>query len=256
MLLLGSCFTNNWLITVKPDGSGTINMNFSMDQSVIGMMQGMTGGSGDPPPQSSADLIDPAEMQEIAAAMGEGVSFVSASPVDKSGSLGYNALFSFKDIRKVTIDPMLGAPSDGEEKEKSDDVISFDFSKGSRSKLTIITNQSEGENGTEEYADTEAEEQSPEEAAMMANMMKPFLSEMSFSVAVKVDGSISNTNASFVDGNTITVMDFDMGKILDNNDLFTKVVSNNSLSDKEIQKQLATAGIRIETQEKVTVDFR
>ena len=64
---------------------------------------------------------------------------------------------------------------------------------------------------------------------MMANMMKPFLSEMSFSVAVKVDGSISNTNASFVDGNTITVMDFDMGKILDNNDLFTKVVSNNSL---------------------------
>ena len=44
VLLLGSCFTNNWLVTVKPDGSGTINMNFSMDQSVIGMMQGMTGG--------------------------------------------------------------------------------------------------------------------------------------------------------------------------------------------------------------------
>ena len=111
------------------------------------------------PRSQAADLIDPAEMQKIASAMGEGVSFVSASPVDNSGSLGYNAIFAFNDIRKVTIDPMLGAPSDGEEKEKSDDVISFDFSKGSRSKLTIITNQSEGENGTEEYADTEAEEQ-------------------------------------------------------------------------------------------------
>ncbi len=255
--MLGSCFSTNWLIMVKKDGSGTITMDFTMDQSVMGMMQGM-GGGGDAPAQTGADLINADDLSRLARAMGEGVRYVSAEPADKGGNIGYKATFAFDDISKVHIDPMLGAPSDGDESEEveADDVISFAFKKGSRPQLTIITDQSENNSDTEDYSDTESEAQSPEEAAAMANMMKPFLGSMSFSVLVKVDGAISSTNASYVNGSTVTMMDFDMGKIIDNNDLFTKVMADNSMEDEEVRKELAKNGVLIELQEKVTVDFR
>ncbi len=232
-------------------------MDFTMDQSVMGMMQGMSGG-GDAPAQTGADLIKPDDLNRLARAMGEGVRFVSAEPADKDGNIGYKAIFAFDDISKVHIDPMLGAPSDGGESEevKADDVISFAFKKGARPQLTIITDQSEEDKEASDMEEMETEAQSPEEAAAMANMMKPFLGSMSFSVLVKIDGSIANTNASYVDGNIVTLMDFDMGKIIDNNDLFTKVMADNSMEDEAVRKELAKNGILIELQEKVTVDFR
>ncbi|WP_319562747.1 hypothetical protein [Marispirochaeta sp.] len=221
-----------------------------MDKSMVEMMQSFSSENDDPPPSSSEDLIDQEEMQELASAMGKGVRFVSAKPApESSGSMGYTALFEFDDISTVRINPMLGAPSDEEESTDADDVT-FGFTRGARPRLTISVQQSKG------AEDQEAEEQSPEETAMMASMMKPFLGGMAFSVAVKVDGGIRSTDASYVDGDTVTIMDFSMGKILDNEELFSKVVASNSISDKAIQRDLAAAGIRIEPKETVIVDFR
>jgi len=221
-----------------------------MDKSMLEMMQSFSEGEDDPPPSSSEDLIDPEGMQELASAMGEGVRFVSATPdPDSSGSMGYTALFEYDDISKVRINPMLGAPSDEEESAEGD-AVTFGFSRGATPRLTISLQQ------PEEEEEEEMEEQSPEETAMMASMMKPFLGGMAFSVAVKIDSGIRSTDASFVDGDTVTIMDFRMNKILDDEKLFSKVVTSSSVSDKSIQKDLAAAGVRVESKETVTVDFR
>ena len=249
MLFLSGCFTNNWLVTVNRNGSGTIAVDFSMDKSMLEMMQSFSDGTDDPPPSSSEDLIDPEGMRELANAMGEGVRFISATPdPDSSGSIGYTALFEYDDISKVRINPMLGAPSDEEESAEGD-AVTFGFNRGVTPRLTISLQQPEEE-------EEEMEEQSPEETAMMASMMKPFLGGMAFSVAVKIDSGIRSTDASFVDGDTVTIMDFRMDKILDNEKLFSKVVASSSVSDKSIQKDLAAAGVRVESKETVTVDFR
>ena len=214
------------------------------------MMQGFSDSNDDPPPSSSEDLIDPEGMQELASAMGEGVRFVSATPIpDSSGSMGYSALFEYDDISTVRINPMLGAPSDDEESADGD-AVTFDYSGGKQPKLSISLNQA----GDDESEDTE--NQSPEDAAMMASMMKPFLGGMAFTVAVKIDSGIRSTDASYVDDDTITIMDFKMNDILNNEKLFSKVVASNSISDKEMQKDLEAAGVRIEGKEIVTVNFR
>lgn len=250
MLLLSSCFSSNWLVFVNRDGSGRISMDFSMEKSVVEMMQGFGGQSEDPPPSTSEDLMDEGEMRELAESMGEEVRFVSAKPLPPGGpSIGYTAIFEFDDIRTVSINPMAGAPSD-EEGSDGGDAVSFDFEEGFRPKLMISIEQDD-----EESEETPGEAQNPEEAAMMASMMKPFLGGMSFSVAVEVDGSIRKTNASFVDGNRITIMDFDMGKILDNDELFGQVVAANSVSEEKLQEDLSAAGIRIETKELVSVEY-
>jgi hypothetical protein len=247
---LSGCFATNWLVFVNKDGSGTISMEFSMEKSVIEMMQGFGGAGDDPPPSSSEEMIDDEAMRELAESMGEGVRFVSAEPIPENGvSIGYTALFEFDDISGVSIDPMAGAPSEEAEPEGGDSVY-FDFDAGFIPRLTIRIDQDEDDEEGEE------QEQNPEEAAMMASMMKPFLGGMAFTVAVEVDGSISSTNASFVDGSRVTIMDFDMGKILDNDALFSKVVASNSVSDKELQNDFIDAGIRVETQEKVTIEYR
>lgn len=252
ILFLSGCFTNNWLVTVKRDGSGTISVDFSMDKSMMEMMQSFSEDGDDAPPSSSEDLIDPEGMRELASAMGEGVRFVSATPVsDSSGSMGYTALFEYDDISRVRINPMLGAPTD-EEESADGDAVTFGFDRAGRPRLTISIQQS----GEDEDESDEYDEQSPEEAAMMASMMKPFLGGMAFSVAVKIDSGIHSTDASYVDGDTVTIMDFQMDKILDNEKLFSKVVASSSVSEKDIQKDLAAAGVRIEAKETVTVDFR
>lgn len=251
VLLLSGCFSSNWLVFVNRDGSGRITMDFSMEKSVVEMMQGFGGESDDPPPSTSEDLMDEESMQQLASSMGEGVRFVSAKPLAPgSPSIGYTAIFEFDDIRTVSINPMAGAPSD-EENSDGGDAVSFDFKDGFRPTLLITLEQDDDE----ETADAAEEAQSAEEAAMMASMMKPFLGGMSFSVAVEVDGEIRTTNASFVDKNRVTIMDFDMGKILDNDALFSRVVASNSVSEEELQDDLSAAGIRIETRELVSVEF-
>jgi hypothetical protein len=92
---------------------------------------------------------------------------------------------------------------------------------------------------------------------MMAEMMKPYFRSMSFLVQVKIEGSIRSTNASYRDGNTITLMDLDMGKIVDDEELFRKVInSEKGIGDKEMLAQMETAGVRIEQKERVNVSFR
>ena len=256
VMLLSGCFTNHWIISVKPDGSGTITMDFSMDQSVMGMMQGMAGDGGEAPPMTSQDMIDPDTMASMATAMGEGVRFVSADPLNPaSGAVGYTALFEFDDISKVKINPMLGAPSGDEQDSSDDEIVSFKLDKGFRKRLTIFMDQSDEESDSDEADYEDAEEQDPAEAAAMAGMMKPFLEGMGFSVKVQIDGRINKTDATYVDGNTVTLMDFDMGKILNDDELFGQVIASNSITDEEIREQLEAAGIRVEPSESVYIDF-
>ena len=262
--LLTGCFSTSWLIGLNEDGSGTIDMEYRLDKSVLDMMDSF-GGEGKKKTTTSEDLIKQQDLEKLAGQLGEGVRFVSAEPLpEENGRLGFTAQFEFDDISKVGLDPMEGAPEQDSQNVEADEQsvppYTFQFTQGSPAALVIKVAQENGEATEGSSAEEQSEsgdESGGQDQEMMTAMMKPYLRNMSFRVQVKIDGTISKTDAAYRDGSTITLMDMDMGKIIDNETLFKKVMnSDQAFKDKEMLKQLEKEGIRIEPKEEVTVQFR
>jgi hypothetical protein len=257
VLVLGGCFGSSWIITLRSDGSGTIEMEYRIDKEIIQMMQSM-GGEGGEIPAGNEDFVDEEELEGIAASLGEGVRFVSVAPKpDSDTSYGYTAVFEFDDINTLTVNPMAAAPGGGEnEDDVTETPFRFRFTPGRTAELVVLIDQDED---TEEMAEDEAEmemEAEGQDDETMTEMMKPYFESMSFLVQVNIDGEIHETNAHFRDGNSIILMDLDMGKIIDNDELFKQVMNSDDVSDEEMAARLEEAGIRIESEEEVTVRFR
>jgi len=256
LVLLSGCFSTSWVVSLKSDGSGIVEMDYRIDRQVMGMMMSMGGeGAEAEMPQSSADLFDEAEMHDLAAALGPGVRFVSAEPIDDdSGFFRYTALFAFDDINELSIDPMEGGPQS--EDEGGAAPYRFLFTPGGTAELKILVEQDEEEEEEVEEWGEYDEEPSTEEQQAMGEMMKPYFQSMAFLVQVKIDGRIVETNASHVDGNIITLLDMDMGKIVDNDELFQEMLESPNMQDDEMVEKLSKAGIRVESREEVSVRFR
>ena len=262
VVFLAGCFSSSWTIRLKSDGSGTIRMEYKMDKQVMAMIQGMGGGEA-AVPDSSEEFLSESDLDELAAAMGEGVRVVSAEPLpENEQSFGYTAVFEFDDINTLAIDPMEGAPEssdDGMDAEAEDPPFTFQFTRGATSELIVFMDQDSEEDEEfddeefEEMEDSAAEQQQNEQ---MAEMMKPYFRSMSFEVKLEFEGRIRETNAHYRDGNTVTLVDMDMGKIVDNDDLFKAVINEGDLQDEEMIARLEEAGIQMESQESIFVRFR
>jgi len=257
VLMLTGCFGSSWIITLRKDGSGTIEMDYRIDKQIIQMMQSM-GGEGGEMPAGNEDFVDEEELEAIAASLGEGVRFVSVTPKpDSDASFGYTAVFEFDDINTLTVDPMAGAPGGGESGDDGTETpFRFRFTPGRTAELVVLIDQDEeSEEMPEEDMEMDMEPEGQDDE-MMAEMMKPYFESMSFLVQVDIDGEIRETNAHFRDGNSIILMDMDMGKIIDNDELFKQVMNSDDMSDEEMAARLEKAGIRIESEEEVMVKFR
>ena len=75
--LCTGCIRSATLIKVKADGSGTVEQTMLMN---VGMVKGMFGGLGAQPAETPG-AVNEADMQRAAQRMGEGVTFVSATPL-------------------------------------------------------------------------------------------------------------------------------------------------------------------------------
>jgi len=234
-------------------------MEYRIDKQIIQMMQSM-GGEGGEMPAGNEDFVDVEELEAIAASLGEGVRFVSVTPKpDSDTSFGYTAVFEFDDINTLTVDPMAGAPGSEENGDDGTETpFRFRFTPGRTAELVVLIDQDEeSEEMLEEEQEMESEmEPEGQDDEMMAEMMKPYFESMSFLVQVNIDGEIRETNAHFRDGNSIILMDMDMGKIIDNDELFKQVMNSDDMSDEEMAARLEEAGIRIESEEEVVVKFR
>ena len=87
-------------------------------------------------------------------------------------------------------------------------------------------------------------------------MMKQMLGDMRMSMKLIVEPGISETDASHRDGNTITLMEMDMAKLIENKDAFKKLANANQDDPTKAMEMLkGVEGVKVETKEKVTVEL-
>jgi len=208
---LTACINSATLIKVKPDGSGTVEQTTLVNTGAMkAMMPGMTQ------PASTGTGVNEADLKRTAERMGKGVRLVSAEPAKAGTFEGSKAIFAFDDINLVQIsqdpgpsagssDGLMAAPPQAPE-----NPVKFTLVKnsGGTSTLTVQFNDKPGAGaGTTDKPQGGPDMSDP----TVMNMVKTMLDGFKVNIDLEVLGSIVNTNAEYVSGSKVTLMEMDLG---------------------------------------------
>lgn len=246
-LLASSCLQHESTIHLNKDGSGTIVEQTILGQQMIAMM-GQLGGQEQADP--IAEMFNEEKAKANATKLGEGVEFVKTEIINDGGKKGARVHYKFADINKLSINPAGGLESlnDGEEPNEADEkeLVRFKYAGGTLSLIVPPTN----------FEEMNMDDAGGENAEMEA-MAKQMMSDMSLSMKINLPGGIEKTNATYVDGNTITIMDVKVGKMFDQKAAMKKI-SETAKTDKPaaLAEFKKLDGIKMETNENVTISLK
>jgi hypothetical protein len=237
------CLRATYTLNLKPDGSGTIT-----SLTAVSQQGGMFGA------QAGAAMPTEAELRAQAAAMGQGVRFVSSAPYKADGFEGVTAVFAFDDVNTLTLNLEQALASETDDLDPDAD-IKLSFSReGGRSVLVIgmpaVPTPDETQKDQADQVAKQAEA-SPQLDAMMQQLLKGALLE----VVVNVDGTIVTTNAPFVEGPRVVLLR------LDGNELAKSGMGASQLmrmgQNPDMQAMLREVpGLKIVTLPEVRIEFR
>jgi hypothetical protein len=209
-VVASGCINSASLVKIKPDGSGTIEQTMLVNMAAI---KGLMSGMGASQTKESGGVLNEAEFKRAGERMG--VRPVSLTPMKEGGFEGAKAIYAFDDITKVRVDqdPQLGGRAAGTTpgSRVSTSPIKFGLTRqGATSVLTITVDEKAADSATARAQDAPSLESI--DPAMM-QMIKTMFDGFRILIDVEVDGTIVKTNADYVSGSRITLLEVDMAGV-------------------------------------------
>jgi hypothetical protein len=256
-VLLSGCINSGTLVRIKPDGSGTIEQTMLVNLQVIKGLMATMGGSGRM--TESGGALNEEEFKRTAQRMG--VRPVSLTPLKQNGFEGGKAVFAFDDITKVRLDQdpqMPGASRGGSSGGAGSAPIRFGFSRaGGASVLTIAVDEKQAAAAAADAGVTPGAIPDTVDPAML-QMMKTMFQGFKVAIDLELEGTIVRTNADYVSGSRITLLELDIAQALDDESKLNAVASKirPGMTISEIRPHLADVnGVKI-NKPSLTVEFR
>jgi hypothetical protein len=237
------CLRSTTSIELNTDGSGTILQETAVSAQAMGMLQGLSGANaaGEKPPQ----LFGEEQARKTAATMG--VTFVSGEPI-KTGDLeGYRARFAFDDIAKVTVKLDQGANDLAPGTNAKKPPFGFTFTRGNSASVLAIEMPDQSPTGRLPLPAADGDKA---QAAQALAMMKMMMKGLYVDVTMNVNGRIIKTNAPYVDGSRVTLMQIDFDKLLADDAALMKLSAA-----KDIKSLAGVPGLKVVAEPKVTIEF-
>lgn len=270
---LSSCLEIHETVTLKKDGSGTIVEETVLGAQLSAMMQmaALQGGA-----DAAPDMFGEDAARKRAEKFGKGVTVAKIEKINQEGKTGSRVTFQFADINHVSLDMSDGASSlsamspqgaqAAQEKAAGVKPITFSYKDG----LLTITNPQpkqealdaakEAAKDATEKAETPALEDAAEagaEAAQMQAMAMQMMKDMKMSAKLVIEPGIAETNATHHSGDTITLMQMDMGKLMANPEVMKELQGLDIKNPDALEKKLKTIeGVKGEEKESVTVKLK
>jgi hypothetical protein len=260
LFTMAGCLEVSTVVSVKPDGTGTIAERMLMSKASLGQMSSLTEGGKK---GQAGQMPDKSALEKKSREIGEGVRFISVRSVVTKTHEGYEALYAFSDINLLQLNrnPDSGVSADSasgdQAPKKKKQYVRFIFKKGIPSRLSIVMDQ-EKEASLSTSPAVAKPQQNPEQLKMATSIMKQFLKGMRVFMAVDIDGSILSTNATHRKEKRITLMDVDFDKLLSKPKQFASFTAlGPDPASEEMQKIMKKIpGIKLETQKEVQVSFQ
>jgi hypothetical protein len=218
-----ACVELEQTIQVRPDGSGMVLSDVLFSEKMVAEMAG-DGGDWKAMWQEALPRMEESG-PAAAAALGEGVRFVSVEDVSRGSKPAARFTFAFDDVAELRPNPMapiageLGAGGAADEAGGDDSIrLSLERSGGNAVLSVMLFEEAELQDLADQAAGAPAAE--PDELASqmekaMLEMFQEMLDGFALRLSVEVLGRIVETNATFVDGARVTLFDLDFGKLLD-----------------------------------------
>ena len=255
-LLCSACLRATTTITVRQDGSGLIDQEVGANPQAMAMLKGFAGAAAEQKGGTAAatpSIFGEAEAKKMADQMG--VRFLSGEAI-KTGELeGYRAHYSFDDVTKLKVKMSQDATGGLTENSKSpaEPPFGFQFEKhASSSVLTInMPEQKPGSAGPlNQLGMGRGASQNPAQNEQAIAMMKMMMKGLYVDVTLAVDGKVIKTNAPYVTGSRVTLVQMDFDKLLADDGALLKLQQAN---DPRMLKDIP--GLKVVAEPKVTIEF-
>ncbi len=260
--LFVGCLQVDTKVNVNKNGSGTIEETVVMKNAVIQMFKEFAV-MFDSTKNEEFQMFKEDELKSKAADYGEGVKYVSGKKYSIEGYEGYKVVYAFKDINKIKLSPN---PDDKmpfgqevmsaevNEKKSVDDYLKFNFTKGNPSTLIIDFPKPQAEVDSV-VEDTEAIQDSAFKDDM-TNKLTEMFDGLKMNLTINFNDDIDETDASFVDGNKVTLMQIDFSEILKHKDVLEKLQKIKPKTMDQFKEAVGDMeGIKVEFKDKITVKF-
>jgi hypothetical protein len=262
-----SCYQIETTITVKKDGSGTITEEIIFGDEFKKMMAEEAAekdgqGRGD----QMDEMVRKHKKKSMARAklLGEGVELVGVEKIDANGKLGMKITYKFANINKLEFRPEDAMESDddddgedwGNEEEFKDEPIKTDKGKFSFNltggKLTISQKAPKPKKKQDEKDDDE------EMGGMELDMAKKMVKGFRLMMKIRIEAGISKTDATYVEGDVITLIDLQTGKISDDPKKLNQKMNQIEETDFPIFRGVLKdiEGNKLEEKERISVEMK
>jgi hypothetical protein len=202
------CFQMTTTVKVNGDSSGTIDQRqyiTAAGMAVLGQVSMGRGGGG------AFDPLSEETARGAAARLGEGVTYVSSTPIADDGGQGRAITYAFTDISQVRIG--LDAPGPSLVPGQTGQGVTCTMTKleNGNALLRITVPQPFPAQGG-------AALPPPEQIAMI----RSFVAGARVSIAVEPAGAIVSASTPYVDGNRVTLLEADIDQLL-KDDVLTRI---------------------------------
>ncbi|HEY4754653.1 MAG TPA: hypothetical protein VIH28_01230 [Ignavibacteriaceae bacterium] len=262
-IFLSGCIEMHTVITVNKDGSGLIEENIFIGKEIIKMFKEFAAAFADSTqPQQEFNLFEEEKIKAKTSDYGEGIEFVSMENIVTDEREGYKAIYKFKDLNKVKVnqDPSdempMAEPKEGS--EKTNEYVFFKFITGNPNRIVFKLpdeTKKEEENTKQIKTDDTTATNVEADSSDLESMVK-FMKDMKAKFEIRVDGKITNTNATHVDGNTVTLFDIDFAQLISDKEKLEEFKKFNPNSFEEVKKLVSgIPGIKVELNKEVYIEF-
>jgi hypothetical protein len=242
-LMCSACFQFSTVLTLKADGSGTIDQRLLFTQSAVAQMRQLAalGGGG-----QDFDPVSEQQVRDAAATMGAGVTYVSSTRVDTSEGVGRDIKYAFTDVSQLRLDqapPLPGGMPVAPQTSDASDRVSF-----------RLTREPDGHALLKIAVPPLPAPSSNSPSADQIAMLKPMLAGARLSIAIEPAGRLVRTSSPYVTGQRVTLVDVNVDSLLSDDTLLQRLQAAPTAEEaKAILKNVP--GLKVALDPEITIEF-
>jgi hypothetical protein len=236
-LVTTGCFQIATTITVAADGSGTIEQRQFVTAAGLAQLGQVTMGGG-----GRVDPLSEESARSAAARLGEGVTYISSTPLVEGAGRGREITYAFTDINQVHVG--FDAPVQGLAPGQTGRGVAFAMSTldNGHALLRVTVPQP-----------LLAEGGSAIPPADQIAMARSFLAGARIAIALEPAGTIVHTSSPFVDGNRVTLLAIDFDQLFKDDVLARLRGAKNA---DELKAVIGTVpGLKLNLEPEITIEF-
>jgi len=251
-LFCSGCFDATTVLTIRGDGSGTIQQRTIVLTAALAQMKQLAALGG-----RRAATIDPLSEEQaraLAPSLGDGVTLVSTAPITTADGEGRETTYAFTDVTQLRVTEQ-GAVS-------PPDVAARTPTVADAPKVSFSLEHTESGNAVLHirvpvpslFASPDGTGGINPAVVDQLQALKAVLAGAHLTLAVEPNGPVVATNSAWRDGQRVTLLEIDLDKLLANSAFVARVRATKT--GDEVKTVLKDApGLKITLEPDITIEF-